>query len=90
MENYEPERTWRTESFSCFTLNNRQRDQAERLSRNPDDETVELDQQYQDVVTVFGRDFQRYSVFNRIYFGPVDDVRESTCWNFQNDIYRSE
>ncbi|KAJ9301648.1 hypothetical protein DTO217A2_7561 [Paecilomyces variotii] len=40
---------------------------------DPEAGTVELDTSYLETVTVEGRDFQQYSINNRIYFGPVDD-----------------
>lgn len=45
-------------------------------SRNPDSQTVELDREFLDTVTVHGREYQKYSINNRIYFDPVDEVRE--------------
>lgn len=43
--------------------------------RNPESGTVELDRALLEIVTILGRDFQRYSINHRIYFSPVDDVR---------------
>ncbi|EPS28177.1 hypothetical protein PDE_03123 [Penicillium oxalicum 114-2] len=40
---------------------------------DPDEETVELDRKFLDITTVQGREYQKYSIDNRIYFGPVDD-----------------
>ncbi|RJE27057.1 hypothetical protein PHISCL_00642 [Aspergillus sclerotialis] len=40
---------------------------------SPDSETVELDHEYLDTITIEGREYQKYAIENRIYFGPVDD-----------------
>ncbi|KAK2795940.1 hypothetical protein FQN51_009598 [Onygenales sp. PD_10] len=40
---------------------------------NPESGTTELDDSYLRLVTYQGREFQKYAVDNRIYFGPVDD-----------------
>ena len=44
-------------------------------ARSPDSQTVELDREYLDTVTVQGREYQKYSIEHRTYFGPVDGVR---------------
>ncbi|KAJ5974419.1 hypothetical protein N7481_011629 [Penicillium waksmanii] len=40
---------------------------------SPDSQTVELDREFLDTVTVHGREYQKYSIDHRVYFGPVDD-----------------
>ncbi|CDM31683.1 unnamed protein product [Penicillium roqueforti FM164] len=40
---------------------------------SPDSETIELDREYLDTVTVQGREYQKYSIDHRTYFGPVDE-----------------
>ncbi|KAJ5569614.1 uncharacterized protein N7459_009044 [Penicillium hispanicum] len=40
---------------------------------SPDSQTVELDREFLDTVTVQGREYQKYAIDHRIYFGPVDD-----------------
>ncbi|KAJ6125738.1 hypothetical protein N7523_003358, partial [Penicillium sp. IBT 18751x] len=40
---------------------------------SPDSQTEELPGELFDTVTVQGREYQKYSIDNRIYFGPVDD-----------------
>lgn len=42
--------------------------------RNPESGTTELDESFLEVITYQGREFQKYSVENAIYFGPIDDV----------------
>ncbi|KAJ5554953.1 hypothetical protein N7461_003423 [Penicillium sp. DV-2018c] len=42
-------------------------------SRSPDSQTVELDREYLDTITVEGREYQKYSIDHRTYFGPVDE-----------------
>jgi hypothetical protein len=37
-------------------------------------DTTSLDSALQEIVVIYGREFQRYSVNNRIYLCPVDDV----------------
>jgi hypothetical protein len=44
-------------------------------ARSPDSQTVELDREYLDTVTFQGREYQKYSIEHRTYFGPVDEVR---------------
>lgn len=34
-----------------------------------------LDSVYLDILTVYNREYQKYSIDRRIYFGPIDDVR---------------
>ncbi|KAJ5215428.1 uncharacterized protein N7498_001835 [Penicillium cinerascens] len=40
---------------------------------SPDSQTEELDREFLDTITVQGREYQKYSIDNRIYFGPIDD-----------------
>ncbi|KAJ5363655.1 uncharacterized protein N7496_009368, partial [Penicillium cataractarum] len=40
---------------------------------NPDSQTVELDREFLDTVIVHGREYQKYSIDNRIYFVPIDE-----------------
>lgn len=42
--------------------------------RSPDSQTIELDNELLDTILVQGREYQKFSIDNRIYFGPVDDV----------------
>ncbi|CAG8115608.1 unnamed protein product [Penicillium nalgiovense] len=42
-------------------------------ARSPDSQTVELDREYLNTVTVQGREYQKYSIEHRTYFGPVDE-----------------
>lgn len=44
------------------------------VTSNPELGTTELDDSYLDIVTYQGREFQKYSIDNRICFTPVDDV----------------
>ncbi|PGH10984.1 hypothetical protein AJ79_05135 [Helicocarpus griseus UAMH5409] len=41
--------------------------------KNPESGTTELDESFLELVTYQGREFQKYSVENNIYLGPVDD-----------------
>jgi hypothetical protein len=43
-------------------------------TRDPDSQTIELDREYLDTVTFQGREYQKYSIDHRTYFGPVDEV----------------
>lgn len=43
-------------------------------NRDPQEDTVVVDDQYLQVTTVHGRDFQTYSVENSVYLVPVDEV----------------
>ncbi|KAH8691401.1 hypothetical protein BGW36DRAFT_51608 [Talaromyces proteolyticus] len=47
-----------------------------RLSRmsNPDAGTTSLDDVFREITVVHGREFQKYSINNRIYFCPIDDT----------------
>lgn len=45
------------------------------FARSPDSQTVELDREFLDTITVQGREYQKYSIEHRTYFGPIDDVR---------------
>ncbi|OQD80040.1 hypothetical protein PENANT_c040G07442 [Penicillium antarcticum] len=40
---------------------------------SPDSQTIELDREFLDTVTFHGREYQKYSIDNRTYFGPVDE-----------------
>ncbi|KAJ5484044.1 hypothetical protein N7539_005840 [Penicillium diatomitis] len=55
--------------------------------RDPDEETVELDRKFLDLITVQGREFQRHSIENHIYFGPIDGEEahflDTQQWLFQ-------
>ncbi|OJD18813.1 hypothetical protein AJ78_01220 [Emergomyces pasteurianus Ep9510] len=42
-------------------------------ARNPESGTTELDESFLELITYQGREYQKYSVENAIYFGPVDD-----------------
>lgn len=46
-------------------------------ARSPDSQTIELDRGYLNTITVQGREYQKYSIDHRTYFGPVDEVRRS-------------
>ncbi|KAF7715969.1 Methyltransferase type 25 domain-containing protein [Penicillium ucsense] len=54
---------------------------------DPDEETVELDRKFLDLITVQGREFQRHSIENHIYFGPIDGEEahflDTQQWLFQ-------
>ena len=55
-------------------------------ARSPDSETIELDREYLDTVTVQGREYQKYSIDHRTYFGPVDEVsRPDSCGGLFTD-----
>lgn len=41
---------------------------------NPEPETVALDSAYLETVTIQNREYQRYSIENRVYFEPIDDA----------------
>ncbi|KAJ5444601.1 uncharacterized protein N7458_008473, partial [Penicillium daleae] len=56
-------------------------------SRNPDSQTVELDRQFLDTVTVHGREYQKYSIDNRIYFGPIDE-EEAQRLDYQQRVFQ--
>jgi hypothetical protein len=43
--------------------------------RSPNSQTEELDGEYLRTISVQGREYQKYSIDNRISFEPVDDVR---------------
>ncbi|KAJ5604607.1 hypothetical protein N7510_009761, partial [Penicillium lagena] len=43
------------------------------FQRSPDAQTVELDREFLDTITVQGREYQKYAIDHRIYFGPVDE-----------------
>ncbi|KAJ5334059.1 uncharacterized protein N7506_007842 [Penicillium brevicompactum] len=40
---------------------------------NPDSQTTELDREFLDTVTVESREYQKYSLDHRTYFGPIDE-----------------
>ncbi|OGE53513.1 hypothetical protein PENARI_c007G04567 [Penicillium arizonense] len=40
---------------------------------SPDSQTIELDREYLATVTFQGREYQKYSIDHRTYFGPVDE-----------------
>lgn len=64
-------RTWSpSKLIPCFLI----RIQADIVIRSPESGTVELPRDLLELVTILGRDFQKYSIDNRIYFCPVDDV----------------
>ena len=44
------------------------------LPRDPQAGTIELDSEYERTLSIFGREFQKYSVEHSIYFVPVDEV----------------
>lgn len=48
------------------------------LQRSPESQTEELDREYLDTVAVQGRLYQKYSIDQRIYSGPIDDVRRES------------
>lgn len=43
---------------------------------NPDSETEELDRAFLETVTIRDREYQKYAIDRRIYFEPVDEVRQ--------------
>ncbi|KAJ5780291.1 hypothetical protein N7457_005451 [Penicillium paradoxum] len=55
---------------------------------NPDSQTVELDRDYLDTVTVQGREYQKYSIDHRTYFGPVDEEEAQRLENQQQVFQR--
>lgn len=60
-------------------------------ARSPDSETIELDREYLDTVTVQGREYQKYSIDHRTYFGPVDEVsRPDLCRGLLTDRLNQE
>lgn len=44
---------------------------------------------YLDVVIVYGREYQRYSIERRIYFGPIDDVKSPRLRTFSVSLTHS-
>ena len=44
------------------------------LPRDPQAGTIELDSKYERTLTIYGREFQKYSVEHSIYLVPVDEV----------------
>jgi len=46
-----------------------------RSSSSSDPGTVPADQEFFDTVTHHGREYQKYSIENGVYFCPVDEVR---------------
>ncbi|KAJ5112572.1 hypothetical protein N7532_000617 [Penicillium argentinense] len=54
---------------------------------NPDSQTVELDREFLDTLTVQGREYQKYSIDHRIYFGPVDE-EEAQRLDHQQRIFQ--
>ncbi|KAK4666919.1 hypothetical protein QC763_304520 [Podospora pseudopauciseta] len=49
-------------------------------------QTVPVDNTYREVITLNGRDFQRYAVENSIYFAPVDDD-EIERLHYQHELF---
>ncbi|KAK4181867.1 S-adenosyl-L-methionine-dependent methyltransferase [Triangularia setosa] len=49
-------------------------------------QTVPVDNTYREVITLNGRDFQRYAVENSIYFAPVDDD-EIDRLHYQHELF---
>ena len=47
-----------------------------RLTRDPQRDTIEVDPKYLETVTMYDRDFQKYSIDHSIYLVPVDEVKE--------------
>ena len=47
-----------------------------RLTRDPQRDTIEVDPQYLETVTIHHRDFQKYSIDNSINLVPVDEVNK--------------
>lgn len=45
-----------------------------RFARDPQRDTIEVDSQYLQIVTIHDRDFQKYSIDNSIHLVPVDEV----------------
>ncbi|OJJ32197.1 hypothetical protein ASPWEDRAFT_53883 [Aspergillus wentii DTO 134E9] len=57
------------------------------LRRDPDTQTVELDDEYLDTISFQGREYQKYSVNHRISFGPVDD-EEADRLELQHRVFQ--
>ncbi|KAJ5671155.1 hypothetical protein N7507_000282, partial [Penicillium longicatenatum] len=54
---------------------------------SPDSQTVELDRRYLDTILVQGREYQKYSIDHRIYFGPIDD-EEAERLDAQQQVFQ--
>ncbi|KAJ5124011.1 uncharacterized protein N7515_007836, partial [Penicillium bovifimosum] len=52
--------------------------------RSPDSQTIELDRDYLDTVTVEGREYQKYSIDHRTYFGPVDEPKQEEAQRLED------
>jgi hypothetical protein len=48
------------------------------FSRDPYEDTAAVDGQYLQIITIHGRDFQKYSIDNSIHLVPVDEVGKRT------------
>ncbi|KAJ5728698.1 uncharacterized protein N7483_003206 [Penicillium malachiteum] len=55
---------------------------------NPDSQTVELDREFLDTITVQGREYQKYSIDHRTYFEPIDDKEEAQRLDDQQKIFQ--
>ena len=47
-----------------------------RLTSDPQRDTTEVDPKYLETVTIYDRDFQKYSIDHSVYLVPVDEVSE--------------
>jgi hypothetical protein len=78
-------------------------DLFDQLSRrdtdgNSSDPTVPLDENLKQTVTIHGRDYQRYSLQNNVYFSPIDEVLTEPllaianvfCWSATVDSNKGE
>ncbi|KAJ5273247.1 hypothetical protein N7478_008372 [Penicillium angulare] len=54
---------------------------------NPDSQTVELGPEFLDTITVQGREYHKYSIDHRTYFGPVDD-EEAQRLDSQQQVFQ--
>lgn len=59
------------------------------LQRSPDSQTIELDSEFLETITVQGREYQRFSIDNHVYFGPIDDVRRNKDEASSNLVLKS-
>ncbi|CAI7598057.1 unnamed protein product [Penicillium viridicatum] len=57
-------------------------------TRSPDSQTIELDREYLNTITVQGREYQKYSIDHRTYFGPVDEEEAQQLEDQQQLFHR--
>lgn len=48
------------------------------IRSNSYDPTAPLDDSFKRTVTIYGREYQQYSIENDVYFSPIDEVLPTT------------